>query len=453
MQSNGGSISAQTARTMAARTALSGPAAGVLGAFELARRAGYGTIITLDMGGTSADVSLCPGQVQESSEGTIAGLPMNLPMIDIHTVGAGGGSIARLDEGGALLVGPVSAGAEPGPICYGRADAVGITVTDAHLCLGRLDEDWFLGGQMKLDLARTAIQMQELARQMSLPWPVAAWGIIRVANSNMERAIRAVSVERGYDPRQFTLVAFGGAGPLHACELASTLQIPRVLIPAQPGVLSALGMTRADVIKDYAQTILQPADAVELEALLGFFEPLSRRAHADLLAEGLNDNELRLFPAVDMRYLGQSYELTIPLDWEHTVDPLVGSGDHIQRFHTEHERRFSYASEDEPVELVTIRLRVVGTTVKPALPHQPAGTLDPSRARIGHKQVHFSDVHEPNTVRPFPSALYERERLAPGNMVIGPALVFQLDATTAIPPGWSATVDEWGNLVAERRGQ
>jgi N-methylhydantoinase A len=453
MQSNGGSISAQAARTLAVRTALSGPAAGVLGAFEVARRAGFETIITLDMGGTSADVSLCPGQVQETSEGSIAGLPMHLPMIDIQTVGAGGGSIARLDEVGALLVGPESAGADPGPVCYGQADALSITVTDANLCLGRLDPDWFLGGQMKLDLARTESQMKGFARQMSLPLPAAAWGIIRVANSNMERAIRAVSVERGHDPRDFTMVAFGGAGPLHACELAAALQIPRVLIPAQPGVLSALGMTLADVVKDYAQTIMQPAASVDLETLGGFFEPLSRRAHGELVAEGLSDDELRLFPAVDMRYVGQSYELTIPLGWEHTNDTLAAQSDLIQRFHAEHRRRFSYSSEGEPVELVTIRLRAIGKTERPTYSRQPARGLDPSPARIGHKQVYFADVDNPNAVRPFPSALYERERLGPGNIVIGPALVFQLDATTGIPPGWAATSDEFGNLVAERRGQ
>jgi N-methylhydantoinase A len=452
MQSNGGTISARTARALAARTVLSGPAAGVIGAFELARRAGCQQIITLDMGGTSADVSLCPGQVQETSEGSIAGLPMHLPMIDIHTVGAGGGSIARLDEGGALLVGPESAGAEPGPVCYGQAGAQAITVTDANLCLGRIDPDRFLGGQMSLDLTRAESHMQDFARQVSLPLRAAAWGIVRVANSNMERAIRAVSVERGYDPRNFTLLAYGGAGPLHACELAEALQIPHVLIPAQPGVLSAWGMTMADVVKDYAQTIMLPAASVGPAALQKAFDPLTRRARAELEVEGWGEDELELAPALDMRYVGQSYELTIPFCMQRTSHKEDGPGRHVERFHAEHRRRFSYASESEPVEIVTIRLRAIGKTTRPELAPRPAGNLDPSPARIGYKQVYFADFGSPTTARPFPTALYERKQLAPGNMVVGPAVVFQLDATTAIPPGWAATVDGWGNLLLERRG-
>jgi N-methylhydantoinase A len=452
MQSNGGSISARTARALAARTALSGPAAGVLGAFELARRAGCEQIITLDMGGTSADVSLCPGQVQETSEGSIAGLPMHLPMIDIHTVGAGGGSIARLDEGGALLVGPESAGAEPGPVCYGQAGAQEITVTDANLCLGRLDPDRFLGGQMRLDLNRAESQMQDFARQMSLPLRAAAWGIIRVANSNMERAIRAVSVERGHDPRNFTLLAYGGAGPLHACELAEALQIPHVLIPAQPGVLSAWGMTMADIVKDYAQTIMLPAASADPARLQKVFEPLTRRARAELEVEGWGEDELELAPALDMRYVGQSYELTIPFSLQHTSHSEDVPSRHVERFHAEHRRRFSHASESEPVEIVTIRLRAIGAAARPKFARRPAGSLDPSPARIGYKQVNFADFGSPTTARPFPSALYERKQLTPGNMVLGPAVIFQLDATTTIPPGWAATVDGWGNLLLERRG-
>jgi N-methylhydantoinase A len=462
MQSNGGIISAEAARTQAARTALSGPAGGVVGAFELARLAGFEQAITFDMGGTSTDVALCPGRVQETTEGTIAGLPLRLPIIDIHTVGAGGGSIARLDAGGALRVGPESAGSDPGPVCYGRAEAQEITVTDANLVLGRLDAQHFLGGRMTLDLDRARETMQGLARRLSLPLEAAAWGIIRVANSNMERAIRTISVERGHDPRRFTLVAFGGAGPLHACELAAALRIPRVLIPPHPGVLSALGMILADVVKDYSQTVMLPAQEADAGTLDHLFAPLFERARADLHAEGLNNEEITLLPSLDMRYVGQSFELTIDIgDWifdiEATQDsdsfpsPIPNTQYSISSFHEAHRQRFTYANEQEPVEIVNLRLKAVGQTAKPQFSQQPAGKLDPKAAHLGYKQVYFADAETPSAARPVPTALYERERLAPGNMVVGPAVVYQLDTTSVVPPGWAATVDGWGNLVAEGR--
>jgi N-methylhydantoinase A len=451
MQSNGGVISAEAARTLAARTALSGPAGGVAGAFELARMAGFDQVITFDMGGTSTDVSLCPSHVQETTEGSIAGLPLRLPMIDIHTVGAGGGSIARVDEGGALRVGPESARSDPGPVCYGRDSAREITVTDANLVLGRLDADHFLGGRMQLDLARTQARMQDLARRLSLPLEAAAWGVIRVANSNMERAIRTISIERGHDPRRFTLLAFGGAGPLHTCELAAALGIPRVIIPLHPGVLSALGMILADLVRDYSQTVMLPAEQADVETLDHLLAPLYERARADFSGEALTENGLTLLPTLDMRYVGQSYELAIPLppqgvDHPEPVEQLLA-----QRFHAAHRQRFSYASEGEPVEIVNLRLKAVFRTGKPEFQRQPLGRLDPSAAHIGYKRIYFASADSPHAARPVPAALYERERLAPGNIVVGPAVVFQMDTTTVIPPGWAATVDEWGNLLLETR--
>ena len=449
MQSNGGVISARAARTLAARTALSGPAGGVTGAFELARMADFDQVITFDMGGTSTDVSLCPGRIQETIEGTMAGLPLRLPIIDIHTVGAGGGSIARLDAGGALRVGPESAGSDPGPVCYGREEAKEITVTDANLVLGRLDAAHFLGGRMTLDLKRARARMQDLARRLSLPLEAAAWGVIRVANSNMERAIRTISVERGHDPRDFSLVAFGGAGPLHACELAESLRIPRVLIPPHPGVLSALGMILADVVKDFSQTVMLPAIEADSKTLSRLFAPLYERASADLHAEGFGHEEVTLLPMLDMRYVGQSYELAVTIgDWESEVGP-----EHfLEDFHDAHRQRFSYASPGEPVEIVNLRLKAVGCTAKPHFSKQSLGGLDPKAAHLGHKAVHFADRQTPRAARPVPAALYQRQRLAPGNMVVGPAVIFQLDATTVIPPDWAAMVDGWRNLVAERRG-
>jgi N-methylhydantoinase A len=447
MQSNGGVISAGAARTLAARTALSGPAGGVVGAFELARKAGFQSAITFDMGGTSTDVSLCPGLIQQTTEGRIAGLPLGLPIIDIHTVGAGGGSVARLDTGGALRVGPQSAGSDPGPVCYGRDGAREITVTDANLLLGRLDANHFLGGAMALDLDRTGAQMQELARRVSLPLEAAAWGIVRVANSNMERAIRTVSVERGHDPRAFVLVAFGGAGPLHACELAAALRIPRVLIPPHPGVLSALGMVLADAVKDYSQTVMVGAGELTDDSLERLFAPLYQRAQADLEAEGFSEERIALLPSLDMRYVGQSYELG--------VDARAGGvgtrAQYVADFHEAHRRRFTYASEAEAVEIVNVRLTATGHTDKPQFSHQPLAGLDPKAAFLGYKPVYFAE-HDAAAARPIPTALYQRERLAPGNMVVGPAIVFQLDTTSVIPPGWAAAMDGWGNLVVENRG-
>ena len=266
MQSNGGIISASKAGEEAARTVLSGPAGGVVGARFVAQQAGFPDIITFDMGGTSSDVALCPGRLPTTADGEIAGLPLRLPIIDIHTVGAGGGSIARVDAGGALQVGPESAGAFPGPACYGRVKAESdtyppasrSTVTDANLVLGRLDANHFLGGAMQLDETAAWQALVKLAEQMKVPdAETAAWGVIQVANANMERAIRRISVERGYDPRRFTLMPFGGAGPLHACDLAESLQIPRILVPPVPGVLSALGMLVAAPTKDYSRTVMR----------------------------------------------------------------------------------------------------------------------------------------------------------------------------------------------------
>jgi N-methylhydantoinase A len=457
MQSNGGAISAEAARSLAARTALSGPAGGVVGSFELARLAGLNSVITFDMGGTSTDVSLCPGRIQETSEGTIAGLPLRLPIIDIHTVGAGGGSIAWLDAGGALRVGPQSAGSDPGPVCYGRTEASEITVTDANLILGRLDAHHFLGGQMRLDLPRAQARIDELAGRVHLPPEAVAWGILRIANSNMERAIRTISVERGYDPRDFTLVAFGGAGPLHACELAATLHLPRVLVPPHPGVLSALGMVLADVVKDYSQTVMLRAEQASAKTLDRLFAPLYEHAQSDLSSEGFTAETITLLPALDMRYVGQSFELTVSLsNGDHQLPDALSrlpdfESDLTTRFHGVHRQRFSYASEGEPVEIVNLRLKAIGHTAKPLFSSRPLGGLDPRAARVGYKQVHFEDRESAQATRLLSTALYLRDRLEPGQMVIGPAILFQLDTTTVIPPDWVGSVDGLGNLILVRQ--
>ncbi|MBK8901723.1 MAG: hydantoinase/oxoprolinase family protein [Anaerolineaceae bacterium] len=449
MQSNGGIISASTAGDEAVRTVLSGPAGGVVGARFVAEQASFPDIITFDMGGTSTDVALCPGRLPTTASGEIAGLPLRLPIIDIHTVGAGGGSIASVDAGGALQVGPESAGAWPGPACYGRTkEEIGDwrlesaqsplpTVTDANLILGRLDADHFLGGTMRLDETAASEAMQGLAEAMGVDdVETAAWGVIQVANANMERAIRRISVERGYDPRRFTLLPFGGAGPLHACEMAENLQIPRVLAPPVPGVLSALGMLVAAPAKDYSQTVMR-AVATWTEAdeawLVQQAAPLAARAIAEMAAEGHDESALTLSYRLDLRYKGQSHELTVP--W------TSGESDVTALFHAAHEQRYGYRlPEGEMMEVVTLRVTAVAPVTPPQIPQDPPGNTDATAAVLGHKPVWFKQ-------RPQQTTLYDREKLRPGHRFSGPAVVFQYDTTIVIPPGWETAVDPFHNLI------
>ncbi len=446
MQSNGGIISAAVAGAQAARTALSGPAGGVVGARFVAAAAGYDDIITFDMGGTSTDVALCPGRAPVTTEGEIAGLPLQLPMIDIHTVGAGGGSLAWVDAGGALNVGPQSAGADPGPACYhadfglwraaldARFAAGRATVSDANLVLGRLDPARFLGGEMTLHESSARQALASLAADLGAPVEEAAWAVVRVANANMERAVRRISVERGHDPRRFTLVAFGGGGPLHACELAEGLDIPRVLVPLVPGVLSALGMTAAEPTRDYSRTVmLSPAEATMTDP----FAPLVELARAEMAAEGYDPARLSLRRGLDMRYRGQSHELTVG------VSPEMDAAALTEAFHAVHAARYGYARPEAAVELVTARLSAVAPSAGLRLPRHEPGGRDPSAAMIGRRPVRFAAGFAEAT-------LYDRAQLRPGNALPGPAVVYQYDTTTVVPPGWSAEVDGGENLVIGR---
>jgi N-methylhydantoinase A len=469
MQSNGGVISAETAGTQAARTALSGPAGGVVGArfvaLQAAQQAGQGKfdqLITFDMGGTSTDVALCPGRLPTTAEGEIAGLPLRLPIIDIHTVGAGGGSLAYVDAGGALHVGPQSAGADPGPACYGRSstDPPQPTVTDANLLLGRLDADHFLGGTMRLEETAARQALTDLAQTMQVASPeLAAWGVIALANAHMERAIRRISVERGHDPRHFTLVAFGGAGPLHAAELAQQLQIPRVLIPAVPGVLSALGMLVAAPTKDYSQTVLHEVgedDTAVSLWLRACFTPLEERAYADMAAEGHATQNVTLHHHLDMRYLGQSHELTVEVNCQEREGRQENEATLMALFHVAHERRYGYRQPQAEVEVVTVRVTAVATVtgVRYSVISNPStdpGSPNAKRSRsditdyglpLTHKPVWFEQ-------RPWNTPLFDRESLRPGMILPAPALVVQYDTTTVIPPGWETAVDRYGNLILE----
>jgi len=435
MQSNGGSISAAQARREAVRSILSGPAGGAVGAFHVAQAAGFSQVLTFDMGGTSTDVALCDGGVRVTSEGEIGGLPVRIPLIDIHTVGAGGGSIAAVDLGGALRVGPQSAGADPGPACYGRGGRLP-TVTDANLALGRLPADRFLGGQMTLDAAASEGALTRLAEAAGLAAApglslaqAAALGVVQIANAHMERALRVISVARGHDPADFALLSFGGAGGLHACELARALGVRTVIVPPGASTLSAFGMLAADVVKDYVQTVMLPGTVTfaELEELAG---ALARRGLAEVAAEGVPAAQIALYPQVDVRYRGQAYELTVPL-----------SPDFVAAFHAEHQRVYSHSQPAAPLEIVNLRLRAVGSTPRPALPSAEPGDADASAAgSAGRRSVVLSSGLAD-------APLYDGAALRPGHELAGPAIVVYKDTTVFMDTGDRATVDRHFNLL------
>ena len=430
MQSSGGITALQTAASEPVRTVLSGPAGGVVGAAEMGRRSGFDRIISFDMGGTSTDVALVEGEAKTGNQTEIAGLPVGVPMLDIHTVGAGGGSLARFDAAGALRVGPESAGADPGPICYGKGTQP--TVTDANLILGRLQARHFLGGDFTLDLERTQQIVREWlnASGSKLSVEEFASGVIQVVNSTMEKAIRVVSVERGYDPRDFTLLAFGGAGGLHACELAQALGIPRVIVPVLPGALSAFGILVSDVVKDYSRTILLPVSGkLPSRTLATEFGQMQREAQGQFRHENWK-GRVRFEPSIDVRYRGQGYELNVPF----TARLLTS-------FHDEHKRRYGYNHPDREVELVTLRLRARLRSPKPQIVTRPANVAKPDT------------IAEKTTVifqgRKMVASVCDREGLRPGKAYEGPAVVTEYSATTAIPPGMRFRVDAVRNLVIQ----
>ncbi|MDE0086156.1 MAG: hydantoinase/oxoprolinase family protein [Candidatus Poribacteria bacterium] len=438
MLSNGGCISTRNFESAGIQTVLSGPAGGVIGAYHIAKTAGYERIITFDMGGTSTDVSLCDGGISMTTESTISGLPIKVPLIDIHTVGAGGGSIATVDSGGALRVGPESAGADPGPICYGN-NGKEITVTDANLFLGRISPTQFLGGQMSLAYDATRQYIKKFSESIGLSALETADGILKIANAAMERAIKVISVERGFDTRDFTLVSFGGAGGLHATFLAENLGIRTVLIPPNGGLLSAYGMLYADVVKDYSQTVLWKTEGSSMDLhkqLEKGFDALLTRAKNDMKSEGFDLSQLNIKRSLDIRYEGQSYELNVPY--------IDIDTDFVSQFHAMHEQRFSYARPDATAEVVTLRLSAIGETEKPALTAEPRTDVDPSDARISQSDVIFDG-------EVYPTDFYRRESLCPGNRIEGPAIITEFSATTVVPPNFSAVVDVYSNLILQQR--
>src|SRR5271157_1555200 len=493
MQSSGGITTAGRAAREPVRTILSGPAGGVVAAAYLAEQLGIARAISFDMGGTSTDVCLLAGPPRSTSETTLGGLPVAVPVLDVHSVGAGGGSLARLDAGGALRVGPESAGAEPGPACYGKGGNRP-TVTDANLILGRLDAECFLGGTFRLDveaaeqafasfrstsaisaaLAGPALsgrnrrrQRSELQESLEL-----AQGIIAVSNATMERALRVISVERGHDPRDFSLISFGGAGGLHAAALASSLGLAQVIVPSNPGAFSALGILLSDIVKDVSLSVLLPVPQVTgpvsesysptrrgalkgertlaagSELPIAFSQDLQRRfarleetAREELRREGFAAASARAEQRIDVRHVGQAYELSVPF-----------APDFVARFHAEHERAYGYAHAGRATEVVNLRVRLVVPTPKP--PSAPLTSRQPSRAGgravspsreaiLKRKPVWFDG-------RWWDTPIYDRDRLEPSTRFAGPAVVAEYSATTVVPPGWVCSVDRYLNLLVAR---
>jgi N-methylhydantoinase A len=436
MQANGGKATFRAACRRPVNVINSGPIAGAIAGAHIARMAGYPNAITLDMGGTSCDVALIEeGEPKFAAESSVEGYPVQIPTIDLNIVGAGGGSVAWLDSGGGLRVGPQSAGADPGPVCYGKG-GTRPTVTDANLVTGRLNPDYFLSGTVRLDVeAACQAITQQIAQPLGMDTLTAAAGILQVTNATMIRAIKLISVERGYDPHDFALVAFGGAGPLHALRLAEELEFPVVIIPSFPGNTSALGLVLADVRHDYVTTRIQLLEEAEPTSIEAIFEELETQAHQQLEREEILPEARRLVRSCDIRYFGQGYEVNVPLAGE--LSTAVDLEMIASNFHAAHRRAYGHAMEGDPVELVNCRVSAAGLSPKPDLAHTRSLT---GRSLKGERDVYLADGY----IR---CPIYERKHLEPGSHLGGPAIVEQAGSTTLIPPGYSARLDVYGNLI------
>ncbi|HEB34361.1 MAG TPA: hydantoinase/oxoprolinase family protein [Candidatus Aminicenantes bacterium] len=436
MQSNEGYIPPAQAKKEPIRTAFSGPAGGVVGAFHLGKAAGFRNIITFDMGGTSSDVSLVDGEIRRTSESVIGDFPIRIPIIDIHSVGAGGGSIAYLDRGGSLRVGPQSAGADPGPACYGRGDLP--TVTDANLVLGRLVPEFFLGGKMELFPGRSREALENLAKKINKSLIETAAGIVEIANANMEKAIRVISIERGFDPRDFALFSFGGAGGMHAVDIASHLKMPRVIVPKNAGVLSSLGLLMADSIKDYSTSILKTVEKTSKEELENHFKKLIEKSIQSMKEDGFREDEVTIFSFLDLRYQGQSYEITIPYR-----NKITSNLSFVPDFHKAHRKLYSYHHEQRAVEIVNIHVKAVGTTKKIKLKRLPPKNTNPGRAFMKKQTIHYEG-------KTWQASVFKRAPLATGNKIKGPALIADSESTAFLPPLYKLEVDGFLNLIIQR---
>jgi N-methylhydantoinase A len=428
MQSAGGTVSAAVAGDMAVRLLLSGPAGGLMGARFIGQQAGHARLLTFDMGGTSTDVALVEGEIRLTSEGSIGPWPVAVPMVDMHTIGAGGGSIARVDAGGLLQVGPESAGAAPGPACYGQCGELA-TVTDANLVLGHLQPDAFLGGAMRLDVAAAHRAVQQVAAALDMDVEAAAEGIVAVANEHMAQALRVISVQRGVDPGNHVLVSFGGAGGLHVCALAQELGMRRALVPVQAGVLSALGMLVAPRARQLSRTLTGVLASFTVDALQQQLETLAETGHIEMQAEGVAAAEIHADFSLDLRYRGQSSTLTLP--WQGITETEAA-------FHRAHEQCYGHRL-NTPVELVNLRCNLHGAAPPICLPELPPAL--PGAVAPGSARVSSCDADVP---------VWPRTLLGSGAAFVGPALITETVATTWLPAGWRCQVDIMGNLLLER---
>lgn len=441
-QSNGGVIGFEQAARLPVRTVLSGPSTGVVAAQGLADATGLRNLITFDMGGTSSDVALLlDGRCGLTGEADVHGYPIKAPMLDIHTVGAGGGSIAYVDSGGLLKVGPRSAGADPGPVCYGKGNEEP-TVTDANVVLQTLNPTHLLAGRLAIDQGLAKAAIGRLADRLGLSMMETAQGILSVATANMAKAIRVISVQRGHDPRDYALAAFGGAGPLHAARLARELDMRRVVIPLTPGIMCASGLLQTDIRADFAVSRQTPLETGAVHALQVAFDDLEQRAEAWFTEEDVRDDARRLQRTLDVRYVGQNYEIAVPAP-SGPVD-AAAIEDVLSRFRAEHHRLYGFASEADPIQVVTCRLEATGVVSKAVFPSQPEGSEDASLAIVGSRPVWF-----PESSDFVDCPIYDRARLHPGARFEGPAIVEQMDTTTIVLPGMTARVEPHLNLVLE----
>ena len=441
-QSSGGVATPDIVMRNPALTMLSGPAGAVVGAARLCGQAGYRDLITMDIGGTSLDTCLVRGSVAEATTTReIDMFPLAVPMLDVHTIGAGGGSVVRVDDVGRVKVGPQSMGARPGPACYGLGGERA-TLTDVNLLMGLIDADGFADGEVSLDRARAeAVVEREVARPLGVDLGGAAVGVYRVATAQIAEAIGTVTIERGSDPRDFALVAFGGGGPLHAAAVARELGVGRVIVPLHPGLYSARGIATADFSHDYIQSVVRPLAEVRAGEAVAIANALARRAAGDLDAEAIAEDRRELSPALDLRYVGQTTEIAVSLP--DGVDSLSdGFAAVAEMFHDMHERLYSYRVPGEPIELVNVRLRAVGRVARPPLPAMAGTAATPEP--VGERRVRLPDA-DGTDARPV--AVYRRDLLAPGATWAGPAIVEEPSSTTLVLEGMTATVDAFGNMI------
>ena len=439
MQSNGGTTTASEAIARPVHTILSGPAAGVVGGVSIASDTGEENSISVDMGGTSFDISLCyKGEIKRSQESEISRLPIKVPMIDIHTLGAGGGSIAWIDPGGALRVGPASAGATPGPACYDK-EGDQPTVTDANLILGRLSNSSMLAGKVGLNINRSVEVIEtKLAKPLGMSIEQIASGIIKVINASMIKGIRVVSVAKGYDPRDFALIAFGGAGPLHAAELAAELEIPKVVVPVAPGVTSALGLLMSDLRHDYVQTVLRNLNEVNVNELNSLFNSMEQNAYSQMAREGINEKDINLIRLLDLRYKGQAYDLQIPISGGKLSKNEIQSA--CVNFHAAHKNLYGFSIDENPMEIVNVRVTSVAGMNKPSFKNSVSNQINSREKK--KRDVIFGE-------NKLSTDIFVRDDLSVGDKIVGPAVIEQIDSTTLILPRQKACVDNYGNLIIE----